>query len=107
MKRFVSISVFALFFVFASSFLASAQSRAERRKARQMDRIERKSERQVRRRAELTASAQAAYGTETVMRKPKFKKKYSERVRKGDRQIKPAKGTQSNSLPWILRRKHS
>jgi hypothetical protein len=107
MKRFLTISIFAILFAFGISFHASAQSRAERKKARQMDRIERKAERQVKRRDELTASAQAAYGTGTLMQKPKFKNKNGQKIRKRDRHVKPAKGTQSNALPWILRRKHS
>ena len=107
MKRLASILFFTLCFAFGFTIDLSAQSRAERKKARAMDRIERKAERKVQRRDEVTASAQAAYGNGTVMRKPKFKDKNAQKIKKRDRQIKPAKGTQSNAVPWILRRKHS
>jgi hypothetical protein len=91
-------------FAFGFALSSAAQSRADRRKAREMDRIEKKSDRKAKRRPEETSAAQATYGNQTAMKGYKMR---SKGPRKKLNIHRPAKGTESNAMHWKGRRKKS
>jgi hypothetical protein len=104
MKHITSILFITAIFAFGFILDLSAQSRAEKREARKIERMDHKWDRKAKRRPEETSAAQATYGNGPVMTQYKTKQKGPRRKQNIH---KPAKGTQSNSRPIILRKRNS